>query len=85
MLLVGILKPNASRPANSERYFIASGLKHSKVTLAVREYLRKIVHELWDLRSKNSDADVLEIVPVDLIKKDVQFFEYLWSSSKKYF
>lgn len=80
---VSILKPNASRPANAERYFICYGLKNSKVTECVRQHIKRVVYELWNL--KDTSLDVFEIVPFDLIQRDKRFFEYLKTSNERYF
>lgn len=77
------MKPNASRPANSERYFICCGLKNSRITDCVRQHITRIVHELWNL--KDTDSDIIEIVPLDVIQRDKRFFEYLKTSNERYF
>ncbi|XP_018567759.1 cap-specific mRNA (nucleoside-2'-O-)-methyltransferase 1 isoform X2 [Anoplophora glabripennis] len=77
---VTILKPNSSRPANSERYFICYSLKEEQVVQDIKEYLRTVVKRLWELKD-NSEKDVLEIVPLEIIKTDENFFSYIVDSN----
>ncbi|KAJ8927721.1 hypothetical protein NQ314_019782, partial [Rhamnusium bicolor] len=77
---VSILKPNSSRPANSERYFICSNLKKGSVFNKIKEYMWTIVRRLWQIKD-NSEIDVLEIVPMEIIKKDEQFYSYIIESN----
>lgn len=44
--------------------------------------MKKVARELWNL--KDSDTDVTEIVPFDVIQKDKLFFEYLKTSNERY-
>lgn len=82
---VAVLKPNSSRPANSERYFICSNLKDSPIVMEVRNYLRKIVNDLWNMRKvrKETDVDIVEIIPLELIKGDSTFYNYIRSQNTK--
>lgn len=57
-------------------------MKKSKITSTVRKYLRKIVCEFWN--TKGSDMDITEIVPLNLIKQDKEFFYYLKNSNDRY-
>lgn len=83
--IVAVLKPNSSRPANSERYFICSNLKDSPIVMEVRNYLRKIVNDLWNMRKvrKETDVDIVEIIPLELIKGDSTFYNYIRSQNTK--
>ncbi|CAH1262925.1 CMTR1 [Branchiostoma lanceolatum] len=76
---VCIFKPITSRPANSERYVVCKGLKPGYEV--VEEYLFKVNIQMN--RLKNTDVDVNEVVPLDIIKKDSQFFEYMVDSNEK--
>ncbi|XP_019624485.1 PREDICTED: LOW QUALITY PROTEIN: cap-specific mRNA (nucleoside-2'-O-)-methyltransferase 1-like [Branchiostoma belcheri] len=76
---VCIFKPITSRPANSERYVVCKGLKPGYEV--VEEYLFKVNIQMN--RLKNTDVDVNEVVPLDIIKKDSQFFQYMVSSNEK--
>ncbi|KAK4873141.1 hypothetical protein RN001_015170 [Aquatica leii] len=82
---ISILKPNASRPANSERYLLCYGLKNNPHTDTIRTYLASIATELWDLREvrKSSTIDINEIVPLSIIKSDDDFCEFLTESNNK--
>lgn len=83
---ITVLKPNASRPANSERYIICYGLKTSKRTHSIRKYLRKIVYKLWDLKNtqKNQTEDIRYIVPMEVITKDLEFMNFITDSNNRY-
>jgi cap1 methyltransferase len=91
-----ICKPNTSRPANSERYLVCKWKKPyaetvvSKIcsccwyfltTLIISQtrHLFEINKELW--KRKDSDMDVMELVPVEVMQNDRQFFEYIYNSN----
>ncbi|KAK4874098.1 hypothetical protein RN001_013458 [Aquatica leii] len=82
---ISILKPNASRPANSERYLLCYGLKNNPHTDTIRTYLASIATKLWDLREarKSSTININEIVPLSIIKSDDDFCEFLTESNNK--
>lgn len=82
---VAILKPNTSRPANSERYLICEGLKHCQQTKEIRKYLRQIVRDLWDLKHNEPiiQVDINELVPLEIIKKDETFYNFIVGSNEK--
>ncbi|XP_066255913.1 cap-specific mRNA (nucleoside-2'-O-)-methyltransferase 1 [Euwallacea similis] len=73
---VAIIKPNTSRPANSERYFVCSNLKVHSQTNIIGKYLWKIAIRLWENRTL-PDRDILEIVPLQVLKADCKFFQYI--------
>ncbi|XP_035670765.1 cap-specific mRNA (nucleoside-2'-O-)-methyltransferase 1-like [Branchiostoma floridae] len=75
---VCIFKPITSRPANSERYVVCKGLKPGYEV--VEEYLFNVNIQMN--RLKNTEVDVNEVVPLDIIKKDSQFFQYMVSSNE---
>lgn len=77
-----ILKPNSSRPANSERYFVCYNLKEEQVVNDIKEYLWVIAKRLWELRD-NSERDVLEIVPLEVIQADERFYSYIVHSNNR--
>nr|XP_023021748.1 cap-specific mRNA (nucleoside-2'-O-)-methyltransferase 1 isoform X2 [Leptinotarsa decemlineata] len=79
---VTILKPNTSRPANSERYLICSSLKKSPSTENIKNYLKDIVNRLWDIKDK-SDVDILEIVPLCILKEDQDFYRYIYETNRR--
>ena len=69
-------KPVTSRPANSERYIVCKKYRSTEVS-AVHEYLFELNMKLN--RLKGSDVDIGEVVPVDIIKDDEPFFQYMLS------
>lgn len=79
---MSILKPNTSRPANSERYFICDDLRDDARTHNIRQYLSSIVEKMW-IYGDSPEKDVLELVPLHVIKKDSRFFEYICNSNKR--
>lgn len=73
-----IFKPNTSRPANSERYIVC---KHRKADVdAIRDYLFQINLRMWKL-GEHSSVDIIECVPVSILKDNAQFFTYLRDSN----
>ncbi|CAM4677022.1 hypothetical protein PO909_014220 [Leuciscus waleckii] len=77
---VSLFKPVTSRPANSERYVVCKGLKPG--TDAVREYMFTINLKLNQFR--DSDRDVTEVVPLDIIKGDTDFFQFMINSNESH-
>lgn len=82
---VTILKPNASRPANAERYLICYGLQQSEQTELIKSYLTHIAAKLWQIRciDRNNTIDVNEIVPLNLLKADEDFCSYIMESNNR--
>lgn len=74
---VCIHKPVTSRPANSERYLIC--LWKRSWTESAEHHLYTVNSILWN--STNSDIDILELVPIDVIQEDTEFFEYVYKSN----
>lgn len=74
---ISIFKPNTSRPANSERYLICIGKKPN---------INHIVDYLFEINKKlcknNESKDVLEIVPVEKLLSENEFFDYLKISNE---
>lgn len=77
---VSIFKPVTSRPANSERYVVCKGLKSG--IDEVRDYLFAVNIKLNQLRK--SDQDVNLVVPLEVIKSDQDFYEYMVQSNESY-
>ncbi|XP_056150595.1 cap-specific mRNA (nucleoside-2'-O-)-methyltransferase 1 [Lampris incognitus] len=77
---VALFKPVTSRPANSERYIVCRGLKPGSD--AVREYMFKVNLKLNQV--KNTDTDVTDVVPLDLIKEDTDFNQYMITSNESH-
>ncbi|CAD5234548.1 unnamed protein product [Bursaphelenchus xylophilus] len=77
---VSIHKPNTSRPGNSERYIFCENLSEFGATV-LKNYLIYINGEL----DKTSEGeDILEIIPLDVLKHDVKFVNYLKTSNEKW-
>ncbi|XP_051737035.1 cap-specific mRNA (nucleoside-2'-O-)-methyltransferase 1 [Ctenopharyngodon idella] len=77
---ISLFKPVTSRPANSERYVVCKGLKPGTDT--VREYMFTINLKLNQFR--HSDRDVTEVVPLDIIKGDTDFFQFMINSNESH-
>lgn len=77
---VSLFKPVTSRPANSERYIIGRGLKAGIDD--VRSYLFSVNLRLNQMR--NSDQDVTLVVPLEVLRGDRQFHEYMVRSNERY-
>lgn len=73
---VCILKPNSSRPANSERYLVCKWKRAN--TDAIQKHLNA-VNEHLNSRAGGGPSweDVLELVPFEVLKQDRAFFKYL--------
>ncbi|XP_075872897.1 cap-specific mRNA (nucleoside-2'-O-)-methyltransferase 1 [Nelusetta ayraudi] len=76
---VSLFKPVTSRPANSERYVVCRALKPGSD--AVREYMFRVNLKLNQL--KNSDKDVIEVVPQSIIKDDPDFYQFMVNSNER--
>ncbi|CAG2171447.1 unnamed protein product, partial [Oppiella nova] len=76
---VSIHKPNSSRPANSERYIICKWKKSG--TSPIETYLFKLNCHLDYLSKNNSPDDIVEVVPMSVLKGDKQFCEYITESN----
>uniref|UniRef100_A0A7N8YBD1 Cap-specific mRNA (nucleoside-2'-O-)-methyltransferase 1 n=1 Tax=Mastacembelus armatus TaxID=205130 RepID=A0A7N8YBD1_9TELE len=75
---ISLFKPLTSRPANSERYIVCRGLKPGSD--AVREYMFRINLKLNQLR--NTDTDVADVVPLNIIKEDSDFYQFMVNSNE---
>ncbi|XP_072553168.1 cap-specific mRNA (nucleoside-2'-O-)-methyltransferase 1 [Salminus brasiliensis] len=75
---VSLFKPVTSRPANSERYVVCRGLKPGSD--AVREYLFSVNLKLNQFR--HSERDVTEVVPLEIIKGDTDFYHHMVNSNE---
>uniref|UniRef100_A0ABI7YKI2 Cap-specific mRNA (nucleoside-2'-O-)-methyltransferase 1 n=1 Tax=Felis catus TaxID=9685 RepID=A0ABI7YKI2_FELCA len=77
---VCLFKPITSRPANSERYVVCKGLKVGIDD--VRDYLFSVNIKLNQLR--NTDSDVNLVVPLEVIKGDHEFTDYMIRSNESH-
>ncbi|CAF0741182.1 unnamed protein product [Adineta steineri] len=77
---ISIHKPVTSRPANSERYIICKGLRGD-----VRDIVRAYMYEINALQNKygidSESNDVESIVPMDILKGNESFNEYIRKSN----
>lgn len=74
---ISIVKPNTSRPANSERYLVCKWKKSNTDT--IQHHLFDINQEMW--RNKNSNIDTIELVPLEVLESDERFFNYIVESN----
>ncbi|RVE50848.1 hypothetical protein evm_004415 [Chilo suppressalis] len=74
---VCIHKPVTSRPANSERYLICKWKKLG--TESAEQHLYNVNCILNDAR--DGDNDVTELVPMNVIQEDRNFFDYIFTSN----
>uniref|UniRef100_A0A8P0P5G6 Cap-specific mRNA (nucleoside-2'-O-)-methyltransferase 1 n=2 Tax=Canis lupus familiaris TaxID=9615 RepID=A0A8P0P5G6_CANLF len=77
---VCLFKPITSRPANSERYVVCKGLKVGIDD--VRDYLFSVNIKLNQLQ--NTDSDVNLVVPLEVIKGDHEFTDYMIRSNESH-
>ncbi|XP_035879949.1 cap-specific mRNA (nucleoside-2'-O-)-methyltransferase 1 isoform X3 [Phyllostomus discolor] len=77
---VCLFKPITSRPANSERYVVCKGLKVGIDD--VREYLFSVNIKLNQLRNTGSDVNL--VVPLEVIKGDHEFTDYMIRSNERH-
>lgn len=74
---ISIIKPNTSRPANSERYLVC---KWKKPNIdAIRNYLFEVNQFMFD--NTHTDYDISELVPHSKIVEDDSFFNYICESN----
>lgn len=74
-----IVKPNTSRPANSERYLVCKWKKSN--TDAIRQYLFDVNLHLYENSNNDLDSDICELVPLDVIHADQEFYNYICESN----
>lgn len=72
---ITIVKPYTSRPASSERYLVCKWRQAN--IRPVRDYLYTVNGFMWKNRENKADLDVLELVPIDVIKANEEFYEYI--------
>ncbi|KAJ6633201.1 Cap-specific mRNA (nucleoside-2'-O-)-methyltransferase 1 [Pseudolycoriella hygida] len=78
-----IFKPNTSRPANSERYLICKYKLPNTDT--IKRHLFDINLEMWNVSNTDADSqgDTLELVPLEVLKEDTDFFNYIVESNNR--
>lgn len=72
---ISIIKPNSSRPANSERYLVCKWKNAD--TEVICKYLNIINSHL----NGHTDQDVSEIVDLDVLMQNEEFFSYIKESN----
>ncbi|EEB15816.1 conserved hypothetical protein [Pediculus humanus corporis] len=77
---VTIIKPNTSRPANSERYLVCKYKREDCIDIA--NHLFEINKRVPRYEDKKG-TDVLELVPIDVLTNDSDFFNYIILSNTK--
>ncbi|XP_059618679.1 cap-specific mRNA (nucleoside-2'-O-)-methyltransferase 1 [Phlebotomus argentipes] len=75
---VAIIKPNTSRPANSERYLVCKWMKSD--TDVIRRHLLDICESMY---RSTGDEDIRELVPYEVLREDEQFFKYIFESNNR--
>ncbi|XP_042901546.1 cap-specific mRNA (nucleoside-2'-O-)-methyltransferase 1 isoform X2 [Parasteatoda tepidariorum] len=78
---VCIFKPNTSRPANSERYIVCKWKKEN--TKDICDYLYE-VNEYFNKLSDFSEVDISEVVPLNILKQNEEFYDYICESNNKF-
>ncbi|EPB79141.1 ribosomal RNA large subunit methyltransferase J [Ancylostoma ceylanicum] len=79
---VTLHKPHTSRPANSERYIICKGLRKN-YSDAIRDYLKRVNRQLDEFKKSNSSQDVSSIVPIETMRNDEAFCNYLTEHNER--
>lgn len=74
---ISIIKPNSSRPGNSERYLVCKWKK--PFTYKIRNYLYEANEMLFN--NYCSSVDILELVPFEVLRNDEKFFRYIFDSN----
>ncbi|EDX17036.1 GD16313 [Drosophila simulans] len=77
---IAIIKPNSSRPANSERYLVCKYKRSDAETAGIIAYLNTINLMLSD-ESQLDDNDVLEIFNANELAEDEDFLRYIIDSN----
>lgn len=76
---VTIIKPNTSRPANSERYLVCKWKKSNTDT--IRQHLFDVNQKMFD--NTIAPNDVLELVPLSVLNADEEFMNYIYDSNNR--
>lgn len=84
---IAIIKPNSSRPANSERYLVCKWKKtddddDDDITLSILKHLNQI-NKILNQLPKHEDNDVLELVDDEHLLKQHKYLEYMRQSNDR--
>jgi len=77
---IAIIKPNSSRPANSERYLVCKYKRSDAETAGIVAYLNTVNLMLSD-ESQLDENDVLEIFNANELAEDEDFLRYIIDSN----
>ncbi|XP_066991198.1 cap-specific mRNA (nucleoside-2'-O-)-methyltransferase 1 [Anabrus simplex] len=75
---ISIHKPNTSRPANSERYIICKWKRDD--CSSIMDYLFRVNQRMWSIGA-DKKIDIMEVVPLSILKNDENFFNYIVTSN----
>ncbi|KAH8419706.1 hypothetical protein KR009_001309 [Drosophila setifemur] len=76
-----IIKPNSSRPANSERYLVCKYRRPDAEIAAVIGYLNAVNVMLNEDYPQESDLDILELYDANELAEDEDFIRYIIDSN----
>lgn len=77
---ISMVQPNSCRPDTRERYLICKWKKSDLQTEIVRQHLYKVYMELS--RLKDTNLDVVQLVPFEILEADVMFFDYVYNRNE---
>lgn len=78
---IAIIKPNSSRPANSERYLVCKWRKPNINT--IHDHLKQINIRLNEFKLNDPDTDIYELVNVDYLMDDKDFINYITETNNE--
>ncbi|XP_037725973.1 cap-specific mRNA (nucleoside-2'-O-)-methyltransferase 1 [Drosophila subpulchrella] len=79
---IAIIKPNSSRPANSERYLVCKYKRSDSETAAIIAYLNAVnLMLIEESQQEDSQNDVLEIFDANELAEDEDFLRYIIDSN----
>lgn len=79
---IAIIKPNSSRPANSERYIVCKNkLPETEGIIEYMNAINKILNEESENEESEQQLDVLEIFNREQMHQDEQFIRYIIESN----
>lgn len=76
---IAIVKPNGSRPISSERYLICKWMR--KNVKGIQKHLNEIYNSMCIMRDQSTD--IVELVPLDILMEDKEFYEYIQKSNNE--
>jgi len=83
---VAIIRPEAIRPGSSERFLVCKQFRGGKACQEISNYLSHchstdhgchVNHKYPD----DQQADIVELVPVEVIKNSARFYDYIYDSN----